>query len=132
MKTIMLIGLSIAFFAFSCERDRVPNEQCVSGKIVGQKCDVYALQLDQNILGATDWSKKNLTTGELEGTYSNVIGLINLPQEYRQDGNILFVTLRVPTKGESNVPCYADMPNPPSPYYVVLSVSKTKCNDIKE
>jgi hypothetical protein len=129
MKTIMRIGLSIGLFAFSCERDGVSNEKCVSGKIVGQKCDVYALQLDQKILGSTEWSKKNLTTGEIEATYSNVIGLINLPQEYRQDGNILFVTLREPTEEESNVPCYADMPNPPSPYYVIISVSETKCNN---
>ncbi|MCE2733869.1 MAG: hypothetical protein LW821_10930 [Flammeovirgaceae bacterium] len=129
MKNIVLLIVSIFIFAFSCENDVTSNQHCISGKIVGQKCDVYALQLDQKILGATEWTKKDLVTGEIEATYPNVIGLINLPDEFRADDKIVFVTFREPTTDERNISCYTDMPPPPSPYYIVLSASETKCNE---
>ena len=127
MKTLSCLILSIGLFAFSCKDETPPNEQCISGKIVGQKCDVFALQLDQKLLGAIDWTKKDLTTGDIIATHPNVIGLINLPAEFRLDNKIIFVTLRKPTTEESNTPCYADLPGPPEPFYVVLSANDTKC-----
>jgi len=129
MKTIALLSISTLIFAFSCENDVTSSQQCISGKIVGQKCDIYALQLNQNILGATEWTKKNLVTGEIETTYSNVIGLLNLPEENKENDQIIFVTLREPTTEEKNISCYADMPPPPSPFYMVISASKTKCDE---
>lgn len=132
MKIIALLSLSFFIFAFSCENDVTSNQKCVSGKIVGQKCDIYALQLNQNILGATEWSKKNLVTGEIEATYSNVIGLLNLPEEYRENDLTIFVTLREPTTEEKKISCYADMPPPPSPFYMVIYASKTKCNETEQ
>ena len=127
MKTLSCLTLSIGLFAFSCKDEIPPNEQCISGKIVGQKCDVFALQLDQKLMGAIDWTKKDLTTGDIIATHPNVIGLINLPAEFRLDNKIIFVTLRKPTTEESNTPCYADLPGPPEPFYVVLSANDTKC-----
>ena len=127
MKTLSYLILSIGLFAFSCKEEASSNEPCVTGKIVGQKCDVFALQLDQKLLGATDWTKKDLTTGDIIATYPNVIGLINLPAEFRFINKIIFVTLRKPTTEESNTPCYADLPGPPEPFYVVLSANDTKC-----
>jgi len=127
MKTLTYLILSIGLFAFSCKEETSSNEPCITGKIVGQKCDVFALQLDQKLLGATDWTKKDLLTGDIIATYPNVIGLINLPAEFRLDNKIIFVTLREPTVAESQISCYLDMPNPPAPYYVVLSANETKC-----
>lgn len=103
---------------------------CVSGVIVGQKCNDYALKLDKKgVLGATDWQKKVVNgNGETEYMdYENVIGLLNLPEAYRQEGVRLFVKLRNPTEEESIVPCYLDMPNPPKPVYVVVAVDRVKC-----
>ena len=128
MKTIALLCLSFFVFAFGSENNVATSQQCISGKIVGQKCDIYALQLNKKILGATEWTKKNLVTGEIDATYSNVIGLLNLPEEHRGHDQVIFVTLREPTIEEKNVSCYADMPPPPSPFYVVISASKIKCN----
>ena len=127
MKKLTLLSLSIFMLAFSCENDGTPSSQCISGKIVGQKCDIYALQLAEKILNATEWSKKNLITGEIEATYPNVIGLLNLPEEYKVDGQTVFITLREPTKEEKQISCYADMPPPPSPLYFVISANKLEC-----
>lgn len=128
MKTLSYLILSIGLFAFSCKEEVSSNESCITGKIVGQKCDVFALQLDQTVLGATEWQKWE-PTGNGTQSFTNVIGLINLPKEFKIEGKILFVSLRKPTTEESNIPCYADLPNPPEPFYVVLSANVTKCPD---
>ena len=129
MKTLSYFILSIGLFAFSCTEEVSSNEPCITGKIVGQKCDVFALQLDRKLLGATDWEKQDPMTSEIVATYPNVIGLIDLPQEFRVEGKVLFVTLREPTAKERQISCYANMPGPPAPYYVVLAASETKCTE---
>lgn len=131
MKKILIFILNFGLFAFSCEDQSSINDLCIFGKIVGEKCNVVAFQLDEKILGATEWTEKDLATGESGSTYSNVIGLINLSEEFRHDGKTLFVTVRKPTNEESIVPCYHDLPVPPSPYYIVLSVSENKCSETK-
>ncbi|MEC7754026.1 MAG: hypothetical protein VYB44_08350 [Bacteroidota bacterium] len=105
-----------------------PSDQCIYGRIVGQKCEVYALQLDSNSLGSTQWKKMNQTTGEIEATYENVIGLLDLPENFKEEGKLIYVTLRAPSGEEGNVPCYADMPGPPSPLFVVVSASESVCD----
>lgn len=110
-------------------KTKVPQNGCVSGKIVGQKCDVFALQLDQEILGATEWEEYEPSGNSVGRTLSNVIGLINLPEEFRIEGKILFVSLRKPTTEENNISCYLDLPGPPRPFYVVINANETKCND---
>lgn len=127
MKILAILALCIGLFAFSCE-DKVPKNTCISGKIVGQKCDVFALQLDEEILGATEWQKWE-PSGKVTEKFSNVIGLINLPEEFRIEGRILFVSLRKPTKEESNIPCYLDLPGPPAPFYVVINANETNCSE---
>lgn len=126
MKTLCVLILSIGLFAFSCEDGNLSSQQCISGKIVGQKCDIFALQLDQTVLGATEWQKWE-PTGNVTQSFTNVIGLINLPEEFKIEGKILFVSLRKPTTEESNIPCYTDLPGPPEPFYVVLSANNVKC-----
>lgn len=121
----MIVMLTIA-----CRDKMEVGLDCVSGVIVGQKCSDYALKLDKKgALGAADWQKKiNKANGETEYiSYENVIGLLNLPEEYRQEGLRLFVKLRSPTEEESVVPCYLDMPNPPKPVYVVVAVDSVRC-----
>lgn len=129
MKTIRKILFLCGIFlvtGFSCS-DKTPlSDQCISGKIVGQKCNVFALQLDQKVLGATDWQKRT-PNGDII-SYDNVIGLINLPDEFRLENKRLFVTLRKLTiEEENNIPCYHDWPGPPRPSYDVLSANDTKC-----
>ncbi len=104
--------------------------ECVSGVIVGQKCEDYALKVDKKgQLGAKDWEKRTDKPGGGSDytTYSNVIGLLELPEAYRREGLKVFVKLRKPTKEESIVPCYTDMPNPPDPVYIVLIADSTSC-----
>lgn len=131
MKKMMILFFILfpGFFVSSCDEHEhaIINTECISGKIVGQKCDVYALQLDEKELGATDWTKKNLVSGEIERTFSNVIGLIELPEEFRFEGKTIFVIVEE-YKNES-VPCYLDLPGPPSPYYTVISASESPCKD---
>jgi len=127
--------LSLSFFISlvnlftGCTRKEV-DMGCVSGVIVGQKCDSYALKLDQKgLLGAKDWQKK---TDNEDGSndltdYENVIGLLHLPEPFRREGLRVFVKLRNPTEEESVVPCYLDMPNPPEPAYVVLAADSLAC-----
>ncbi len=117
----------------ACSSSEVNAEdsiECVSGLIVGQKCKDYALRVDQKgQLGAKDWVKRTeKPDGEVDyTTYSNVIGLLELPEAYRREGLRLFVKLRKPTKEESIVPCYTAMPNPPDPVYIVLVADSTSC-----
>ncbi|MBX2916695.1 MAG: hypothetical protein KF856_15605 [Cyclobacteriaceae bacterium] len=132
MKIFTRLVLVILTLGFGCGSDGAPDHPCISGKIVGQKCGIYALQLNEAKLNATQWSKKNLITGEIEGVYSNVIGLINLPEENRVEGQIVFVELREPTNEEKTISCYADMPSIPSPLYIVLFASNSKCKETKE
>ena len=129
MKTLTLLALSVYLFSYSCKEEVSNNQQCISGKIIGEKCEIFALQLDQKLMGASDWTKKDPKTGDILATYKNVIGLINLPIELRVVDKIIFVTLREPTVAEKQISCYADMPNPPAPYYIVLSASETKCSE---
>lgn len=125
MKTLCVLILSIGLFAFSCEDGNLSSQHCISGKIVGQKCDVYAFQLDQPALGATSWQKRTLN-GDIV-SYDNVIGLLNVPEELRIEDKILFITIRKAMDGENNVPCYHDLPGPPEPLYITLSANDTKC-----
>lgn len=110
----------------SCTQ-KEPYQKCVTGIIVGQKCNAYALQLDEDShLKGKIWSKK--TFGEdgirIETDYENVVGLMHLPEPYQREGIRLYVRLEAQ---ESFVPCYLDMPNPPDPAYVVLAVDSLAC-----
>lgn len=117
----------------ACSSSEVNAEdslECVSGVIVGQKCEDYALRVDQKgQLGAKDWVKRTDKPGGGSdyATYDNVIGLLELPEAYRREGLKVFVKLRKPTEEENIVPCYTDMPNPPDPVYIVLVADSTSC-----
>jgi hypothetical protein len=124
-----ILVLSVCLFSYGCKEDVSKDKQCITGKIVGQKCEIFALQLGQETMGASDWIKKDPKTGDIIATYKNVIGLINLPIEFRVDDKVIFVTLREPIPAENQISCYADMPNPPAPHYIVLSASETKCSE---
>ncbi len=130
MKRNSLIFLALIFL-LGCESDRHWKKHCVTGKIVGQKCDVYALQLNLPILGAQKWTKENQATGEIEGTYDNVIGLRNLPEEFQNEGTVLFVTLRIRTPTDEPLDCYTDMPGPPAPMYEVEAASTETCLEVQ-
>lgn len=127
VSVILILGCFTSLLTSSCRDKKEVGLDCVSGVIVGQKCNAYAFKLDKKgALGATDWQKKINGQTEYED-YKNVIGLLDLPEAYRQEGLRLFVKLRNPTEEESVLPCYADMPNPPKPVYVVLAVDNVKC-----
>lgn len=109
---------------------------CVSGTIVGEKCNVFALQLDRkNILDTQEWEKKTFINngGEINerviSKYENVIGLFDLPDEYKKEGMQLYVRVRRASQEEddSRLACYLDMPNPPAPRYFVLAVDSLQC-----
>lgn len=126
----IILSLFILLISGGCKKESEITMDCLSGVIVGRKCNDYAFKLDKKgALGATDWQKKvDSGDGKTEYIdYKNVIGLLNLPEAYRQEGLRLFVKVRKPTEEESVVPCYLDMPNPPKPVYVVVAVDAAKC-----
>lgn len=65
--------------------------------------------------------------GTLGKTLDHVVGLLELPVAYQREGMKLFVSLRKATAQESDVPCYTNLPEPPSPRYVVVAVDSLKC-----
>ncbi len=129
----VLVNLSLfaGLLLTGCVSDGLTGETaCVTGVIVGQKCNDYALKLDRKgLLGAKDWQKKTFKEDgpSMLTDYKNVIGLLDLPEPYRRDGLRIFVKLRNPTEQESLVPCYLDMPNPPEPVYIVLAADTLTC-----
>ncbi|MDQ2657273.1 MAG: hypothetical protein M3Y60_07615 [Bacteroidota bacterium] len=127
MKILAILGLCITLFFSSCKEQVSAEKQCVRGRIVGQKCDVFALQLDEAILGAREWNKWD-PSGNPTETFSHVVGLINLQQEFRVEGRTVFVFLRKPINDESDIPCFLDIPNPPMPYYIVIKASDRNCD----
>jgi hypothetical protein len=125
MKTFAIL-IGCLLLCVGCEDDQSSGRDCIQGTIVGQKCGVFALQVSEWVMGAREW----LGDGAAE-SFSNVIGLVDLPPEYRVEGKILFVSLREPTNEESTVPCYHDLPGPPEPLYVVLHVSESSCGEMR-
>ena len=141
MKTLILLSFSLCILAFSCkdsvnETPKPPitdvplSKNCTKGKIVGQKCNIYALQVigtNQKIISATDWEKITLTGETI--LYHNIIGLVDLPDTFKVEDKVLFLTLREPTPSENFVPCWTDLPPPPTARYVVIYVSELKCSE---
>lgn len=134
--------MSLILVIFSCDKSENENlkkvlEQdlsanCTKGKIVGEKCGIYALQIistKQDFLKPQDWGQKPSTGGDVT-LYKNVIGLVNLPDSLKSETKILFMTLREPTVDENKFPpCYLDIPGPPEPFYVLTFASDIKCDD---
>ncbi len=129
MRTFLLLSLSslALLVGFGCDR-KVPEtaNQCITGIIVDDKCGVYALQVKENNTGyANDWEGRD-STGQLV-RYANVVGLLNLPANYRKPGTKIHVRVRQATAKEQEVPCYLDYPGPPSPMVYVLTASDKEC-----
>lgn len=128
MKKGFFLLLTMGIFTFCSEEQVSLDPECVYGEIVGQKCNVFALQLGSEGLGATDWPRKDLLTGEIEGAFPNVIGLVDLPEEFSVVGKKLYLSIEE-LEDDYVVPCWADMPPPPSPYFNVLFASESGCKD---
>ena len=128
MKKVAIVPLCIVLFAYTCEDNPPADGNCVRGTIVGERCGVFALQVEKGILGATDWQGPPDAEGVAK-IHKNVIGLIGLPEVSGLQGKVLFVSLRNPTDEDSAIPCYLHMPSPPAPHYVVLHASEVNCNE---
>ncbi len=138
MKKLVLLALSLGLLAFGCKDpvNKAPvteaplGKDCIKGRIVGQKCGDYAFQIidsNQTFIHPADWEKATLTGVTL---YHNIIGLINLPVEFRVEDKVLFLTVLEPTEAENKYPpCYLDLPVPPGPLYVVTYASEIKCSE---
>ena len=124
---ILNISLFLMTSCTSTEPNPEGSSQLFTGTIIGEKCTVYAIQLDQKgALGAQTWQKKvwNALTNETDRTdFDNVVGLIGLPQEYAKEGTRIKVEIRKASQQEASVNCYLDLPNPPEPRYIVLNAS---------
>lgn len=87
------------------------------------------MKVDKNhTIPSSTWPKP--VTKDGQNAYQdidNVIGILNLPEDLQQDGNRVFLRLRKATEEESVVPCYTDIPPPPTPVYVVLKADNLKC-----
>jgi hypothetical protein len=133
MKLNSLISLkyvAMATLFIGCTSDDpVESLDCVTGVLVGQKCNVFSLQLTQGqTIPSETWQKGVNKNGNIEyEPVDNVIGLLKLPDAYQKEGLKLFLSLRRATAEENDVPCYTDLPNPASPRYVVLAVDSLKC-----
>lgn len=132
MKSSTIHNILIFLFSsilINCSDNSLKEVECLKGKIVGQKCNVFAFQLESNKLNATEWIKKDQSTGDIIGIYQNVIGLIELPIDFQVEGKEFFVTVRKSTQDEAVVSCYHDLPGPPNPIFVVTSASDKFCSE---
>lgn len=130
MRSISITVIALTLLAFRCDDQRGSRGLCITGKIVGQKCGVYALQLDSDTLGARDWERR-MPEGENK-TYPRVVGLLGLPEEFTAEGQRIYVTLRKPTQEEASFFCTFDWPGPPEPHYFVVSATASPCVDSDE
>lgn len=142
MRIFILSIIALCLLFLGCNdseseaQRKIPEEylspNCTKGKIVGEKCGIYALQIiltRQDFLKPQDWGQKPSTGGEVT-IYKNVIGLINLPDSLKSESKILFMTIRQPTEDENKFPpCYLDIPGPPEPFYVITYVNESKCGN---
>jgi hypothetical protein len=132
MKSSTIHNILIFLFSsilINCSDNSLKEEECLKGKIVGQKCDVFAFQLESNKLNAAEWIKKDQASGDIIDIYQNVIGLIEIPKDFQVEGKEFFVTVRRPTQDEALVSCYHDLPGPPNPLFVVTSASDKLCSE---
>jgi len=127
--------MSYRYFVFALtllgcvNEDPAESLDCVTGIVVGEKCNVYALQLDKSHkIPSETWQKAIDNNGDMKyQPVDQVVGLLELPAAYQREGMKLFVSLRKATAQESHVPCYTNLPEPPSPRYVVVAVDSLKC-----
>lgn len=123
----------VLFMLINCKGTEL-NEvklECVSGVIVGFKCEVAAIKLDSAYrLGKTSWSKDTLDSMGEDSLISKtgVIGLIGLPERYAKENRRIYLLLRKPSKEEDLVlDCYLESPVAPAPRYIVAKADSVSC-----
>ena len=90
---IVLFYLCLSLLVVSCSESNDPEPACMQAEVVGpDNCQEgwYVLKLQDNVTAAA--SQSNSYIGQLHGGY---VTTHNLPEEYRQPGHRLSLSLEV-------------------------------------
>lgn len=117
-KEVLLYNFLLILWSLSmagCEKE-VTAKTCVKGKVIGQGClsGSYAIMLEG----------KNSDYGIAENiAYDNVVETLNLPEEYKINGAVIYFTFTKPVDEIGKYLTYCT----PAPQIILNDISATAC-----